>query len=303
MTFQFSHHFSSHIPENYVWVIGNFDGLHKGHIALIKAAQLIAKNLNLKTGLLSFYPHPRMYFNSNQNPINIMQQSEKIQILKDLQIHHYYLHPFNQKVATMSALDFCLKLKNQLKPRHLIIGHDFHFGQNRSGTPEFLKNFCTQNHIDCTIINPELSDNGVRYSSEAIRVFLQQGDIESVKSFLKFDYIITGRVQHGKKLARQLGFPTANIIPNNLFLPKYGVYQCRVINMNNQIAIANIGKKPTLNENHLPILEVHILNFNRDLYGHKLRIAFDKFIRPEKKFSSLDELKTQINKDLKQIAI
>ncbi len=300
MTLSLFRHFNSFIPHHHVWIIGNFDGIHKGHCSLIDTAMNIARLTNKKTGILSFYPHPRQFFNPSALPINMMQSAEKIHLLNTMQIDYYYLHPFNKTVADMSALDFCLKIKQQLNPSSLIIGHDFHFGKGRSGTPTLLENFCQQHHIECHIIPPHLSPKGIRYASETIREFLANGDIASVKSFLPHDYILSGRVIHGKKLARHLGFPTANILLKNVFLPKFGVYKCRILNMDNMLAIVNIGIKPTINHN-TPLMEVHIPNFNADLYGKKLRIAFDAFIRPEIKFASLDILKTQIQKDVMEL--
>lgn len=299
MTLRLFRHFSDIIPHNQVWIIGNFDGLHKGHCHLIDTARSIAGLTNKKIGLLSFYPHPRQFFDSTHKSINMMQFSEKFKMLHDMQIDYYYLHPFNQTLADMTALDFCMKLKTQINPSDVIIGHDFHFGKGRSGTPIMLAEFCHNNQIHCTVIPPTVTESGERYSSESLRHFLSDGNIPAVTSFLPHDYILSGHVTHGRHLAQKLGFPTANIPLKNLFLPKFGVYQCRVLNMDNRLAIANIGIKPTLNnDNSVPILEVHIPNFNGNLYGKKLRIAFDRFIRAEIKFTSLDALKEQIQKDV-----
>lgn len=302
MTLRLVRHFKSHISHNHVWIIGNFDGLHKGHCHLINTALDIARLSDKKVGLLSFYPHPRQFFDSAHKPINIMQFSEKVRLLQEMQIDYYYLHPFNRSVADMTALDFCTQLKQQLNPSYIVIGHDFHFGKGRTGTPETLAEFCHNNQMQCTIIPPTVTPDGERYSSEAIRKFLTAGNIPAVKSFLPHDYMISGHVQQGKQLARHLGFPTANIPLGHLFLPKFGVYHCRVLNMDNRPAIANIGIKPTLNHDNTPLLEIHIPHFSGDLYGKKLRIAFDSFIRPETQFASLDALKTQIEKDVKLIA-
>ncbi|MFT6083436.1 MAG: riboflavin kinase/FMN adenylyltransferase [Alphaproteobacteria bacterium] len=300
MTLRLFRHFNSILPPNHIWIIGNFDGLHKGHQVLIDTAREIAAETGQKIGILSFNPHPNVFFSPHKNAIHIMQQSEKIRLLAQWGIDYYYLHPFNAQLAQMSATAFCYKLKSQFQPTHLIIGHDFHFGKNRSGTPEFLNEFCTHNAINCIIVPPVLANNQMRYASGAIRDFLQQGDIKSVNHFLGHPYIITGRVRHGRKLASQLGFPTANIIPKNLFLPKYGVYKCHITNMNNMPAIANIGVKPTIDNNDIPLVEVHIPNFTGNLYGKKLRIAFDDFMRAEQKFGSLEALKKQIHLDVKR---
>jgi len=299
----FSRHLNSKIPAKYVWLLGNFDGLHKGHIALINHAKAIAQQSQSAVGLLSFHPHPRMVFDAEKKPITIMQMPQKIRLLAQYGVDHYYAHPFNKDIAQMSAHDFCQKLKQQLDPQHIVIGHDFHFGKNRTGTPHYLSDFCQNNNIGCTIIQPKMSPKNIRYASATMREFLSQGNIDALKQFMDHDYMISGRVQHGKKLARQLGFPTANILPQNLFLPKFGVYKVRVLNRDNRCAIANIGIKPTLNNQHTPLLEVHIPNFDDNLYGEKLHIAFDTFIRPEQKFTSLEALKIQIKNDLKSIAL
>ena len=230
-----------------------------------------------------------------------MQRSEKISLLADMGISYYYIHPFNEYVAGLSAQDFCEKIKNQLDASDIIIGHDFHFGKGRSGTPELLQGFCKDHQMSCHIIEQQSNDKGIRYASQAIREFLTEGNITQVNACMSHPYMISGRVIHGKKLARQLGFPTANILPKNLYLPKFGVYGCTITNMENISAIANIGVKPTLNEEHRPTLEVHIPNFEGDLYGRKLYICFKKFIRPEQKFSGLEALTDQIKKDIQAL--
>ena len=229
MSLKIFRHIDAQIPKNHIWIIGNFDGLHKGHDALISKAKNIAQNSHKKIGLLSFTPHPRQFFDPNCKPINIMQRSEKIRLLQKMGLHYFYLHPFNQDVASISAMNFCQKIKRQLDPSDLIIGYDFHFGHNRSGTPQMLNIFCQENNINCYIIPPQYNDHGVRYASSIIRQFLAQGDIQSVKDFINHPYVISGRVRHGKKLARQLGFPTANIHLKNLYLPKFGVYHCTIV--------------------------------------------------------------------------
>lgn len=301
VTLKIYRHLNPEIPKNHIWVIGNFDGLHKGHQALINRAKQIAVESSRKVGILSFYPHPRQFFDPEKNVIHIMQRSEKIRSLDNMGINYYYIHPFNEYVANLSSQDFCDKIKSQLDPSDIIIGHDFHFGKARSGTPKLLQNFCQNHRINCHIVEPQINNDGTRYASQVIREFLSKGNISQVNAAMHYPYMISGRVIHGKKLARQLGFPTANILPRNLFLPKFGVYGCTITNMDNTLAIANIGVKPTLNEDHRPTLEVHIPNFNGDLYGKKLYICFKKFIRPEQKFSDLQALTDQIKQDIEAL--
>jgi riboflavin kinase / FMN adenylyltransferase len=298
---QIFRYINSLIPKSHVWVIGNFDGLHKGHCALIEHAIDIATVKHKKVGIISFSPHPREYFNPNSPSIQIMQLSEKVHLLKNMNIDYYYLHPFNHITASMTAFEFCEKIQQQLLPSDIIVGYDFHFGKDRTGTPKTLTNFCVHHGIECTIIPPILNSDGVRYASQTIRKFLSEGNMSAVKSFLPHDYILSGRVQYGYQQASKLGFPTANIALKNIFLPKFGVYDCRIVNMDNRIAIANIGIKPTLYNNHSPLLEVHIPDFTGNLYGQKLRIAFNRFMRPEIKFSSFEELKNQIYTDMQSV--
>jgi riboflavin kinase/FMN adenylyltransferase len=294
-------HFNSTIPQNHVWVIGNFDGLHLGHCALIQKALMIARQKHKKVGILSFSPHPREFFNPTLPAVHLMQFSQKVLALQALGVDYYYLHPFNQQTANLSALEFCQKIKQQLSPSHIIVGYDFHFGKDRTGTPQFLENFCNTHHIECMVVPPVVDNMGGRYASEVLRKHLSEGNIQGVKSCLSHDYIISGRVIHGKQQARLLGFPTANIALGDIFLPKFGVYKCRIVNMDNRIAIANLGIKPTFNNNTSPLLEVHIPHFQGDLYGKKLRVAFDDFIRPEIKFASVQDLKHQIHVDMQQL--
>lgn len=227
--------------------------------------------------------------------------SEKILRLRDLGLDYFYMHPFNQRTAYLSAEAFCQKILTQLAPKGLVAGHDFHFGKNREGTPQFLAHFCEKNNISCHLISERTSEDHIRYSSQALRGFLNDGDIKAVKSFLNHDYVISGRVQYGHQRARQLGFPTANIILKGIMPPRYGVYNCRILNMDHRIAIANIGVKPTLYDHHHPIMEIHIPHFNGNLYGKKLRISLEAFVRAEQKFSSIDHLKRQIQTDVETL--
>ncbi len=279
--------------------IGNFDGLHKGHIKILDRLKKISKENNQPSAIMSFNPHPREFFNKKNNNFNIYSKADKISFLKKLEIDIYIEFKFNKTLSELSANNFVEDiLLNKLDIKNVIIGKDFKFGKDRLGNYKILQNFSSKNnfqiHIVDIIMQKHLSD---KYSSSAIRDNIKNGQIEDANLALGRSWHMTGKVIEGQKKAREIDFPTANIIPGNHIIPRKGVYCVEVLLKNKKyLGISNFGIRPTVDGSKL-LLETHIFNFNDNIYGNDLTVHFLTFIRPEQKFNTFDELAKQIKKD------
>jgi len=294
-----------------ILTIGNFDGVHIAHQTIIQRTIDEARARNLKSAILTFEPHPVKFFNANRPDFNqhfrIYNLATKIKIIKNLHPDFLIIIPFNQNFSNISANTFIDEiLINKLNVQGLIIGHDFNFGKNRQGDVKLL----TKYHFNIQQIGPDkiLNDQNqeIIISSSLARQSLQDGKIEFLNQILGRNYAIRGSVIEGQKLARTIGFRTANIkVKNDIIYPKFGVYKTRTfINKYHKFfdSITNFGIKPTLDKNHVePIFETHLINFDQEIYHHNIDVEFIKFIREERKFSSLSELKQQITIDLQAL--
>ncbi len=299
--------------------IGNFDGLHVGHLKIIDTVKKIAVQKKISSALVTFEPHPISILNPNYNKdFRITNLASKLKIIKDQQIDYVIILPFNYNLAGCSADDFVVKiLLDSLNLKHLVVGHDFIFGKNRQGDINFLQDKSRKYGFEITKIdafkisldnncqNQNSSDSEI-CSSSKVRTMLSEGRIEIANKILGRNFMISGFVVNGNKIASKIGFPTANILSKpDIIKPKFGVYQTlvKITDIEQKFtAILNYGVRPTLNlEEKLPIYEVHIFNYNEkkygSLYGRKLQIEFINFIREEKKFASLEDLKEQIKQD------
>lgn len=286
-------------PINIVAVLGNFDGIHKGHQQLLKESKKIAKELNMPLAVISFEPHPIEILREEKN-IRITSLKEKIRILQEYNIDILYLFRFTKEFASITADQFLHNiLINNLYVKHIVMGHDFIFGYQRKGNATFLKDNATKYNYGFSRIEPLNNHNNILYSSSNIRKFLKEGNIKQVNEFLGRNYSIEGRVIDGNKMGRNIGFPTANIRLRNLLLMKFGVYAVKVYLLKDNIyltGIANIGVKPSFGDNEV-LLEVHIFNFDKNIYDKSIRVEFIDFIRAEQKFPDKNLLKQQISKD------
>lgn len=283
-----------------VLTLGNFDGIHLGHQAILNDIKAIAKNYNTKSALLTFEPHPIKIIKP-EKPLDIRLQSleTKLRFLKKKNlVDVVFLVGFNQKLADLKAEDFVKDiLVDRLKIKHLVVGYDFAFGKNREGTIELLEKLSKHYGFGITKIEAKNDSSNQIYSSSKIRELIKAGKIDLANGVLGRPYEISGIVVSGQKIARNLGFPTANLIPKaHLIKPKYGVYKALV--NNKYKAVVNFGIKPTF-ANNKPLFEAHIFEFNQDIYGKKITVELLDFIREEKKFSSIEELKNQIKIDCK----
>ena len=282
--------------QNAVVAIGNFDGFHKGHRAVVEQAVKIAHQENRPVVLMTFEPHPAGFFRPSEKTFRITPTRSKVRAICQLPIDGFCVLSFNRKLSSMSADDFINEvLINGLHAAHIVVGEDYGFGKNRQGDIAYIqKNFPD---LPVTVVKKLRDQNREVISSSRIRAFLRDGEIEKASALMEHPFEIEGYVIHGNQIGRTIGFPTININPADSILPKIGVYAAKVeIDGTFFNAVANIGSRPTVNGKTV-LLEAHILNFNGDLYGRRLRVRLLTFIRPEMRFNSIDELKAQIIKD------
>lgn len=282
--------------QNSVVIIGNFDGVHKGHCALLDQGKKIAKELGCPCGVLTFEPHPRKLFRSDEPPGRITPVDLKAERLKQESMDFVVSVPFDWDFASRSYDDFIsYVLKQCLQAQHVVVGYNFKFGQFRKGAPDDIRDA----GIDVSVIEKIDHIDGHEISSSAARQALRHGKIDVANEILGWDWEIRGEVVKGDQRGRELGFPTANVHVNETIHPAYGVYAAHVNILGEDQwynSAVNIGIRPMF-EIPTAQVEAHILNFDRDIYGQILRIQLVKRLRGEAKFDSLDALIQQMNAD------
>ncbi len=287
--------------KNSVIAIGNFDGVHIGHKKVLREAMLKAKKLKKKFGLLTFEPIPVMFFNKNILNHRLDNFSQKISNLKKEKLDFVIIQNFNKKFSQLSYKDFISKIIfKKIRCSHLYVSKNFRFGKRRKGNVSKLKKFEKSYHYKTIITKPLVKSDKV-ISSTKIRNLLRNGDIKKVNFLLNRDWEVNGKVIRGSQRGRKIGFPTCNIILDKYVVPKSGVYAVKIrINSTIKRGIANVGYRPTFNGKKL-LLEVNIFGFKKNLYNKNINVIFIKFIRAEKKFKNILELKSQIKKDIKKV--
>ena len=281
-----------------VLAIGNFDGVHLGHVALVEQLAAAAARLNLTPSVLTFEPHPREFFSPDSAPARLSTLREKLELLADCGAMQAMICPFNAAFAALSADEFIEQvLVRGLLVKHLIIGDDFRFGRGRTGDFSLLQ--AAGQRFGFTVeAMQSVTVDGERVSSSAVRVALAAGDMARAARLLGRPYIIDGRVSHGDKIGRQLGFATANIRIKHNPLPMTGVFAVEVSGLGERPlpGVANLGIRPTVGGTR-PLLEVHLFDFDRDIYGSHISVRFDHKLRNEQRFPNFDALKAQIATD------
>jgi riboflavin kinase/FMN adenylyltransferase len=271
--------------------IGNFDGFHLGHQVLIEKLIEESKKRKLTPAVMTFEPHPKEFFTPENAPTRLTTLREKLEFFLSYGIEKVFVCAFNQKFSNISSEVFMHQiLTEQLKAELLIVGDDFRFGAMRQAGIEDLR----KNAFELFEI-PEIDLNGKRVSSTCIREVLKEGRIEEVNQFLGRPYTISGKVVEGDKRGRQIGFPTANIHMKHLRPALTGVYAVKLGHRN---GVANLGVRPTISGTPKLLLEVHLLNFNEDIYGQHIQVTFLEKIRDEMKFENINALIEQIKKDV-----
>lgn len=279
--------------------IGTFDGVHIGHKKVLQKLHNQAKEKNADSVLLTFFPHPRMVLQQDLNIKLLNTIEEKKQLISEFEIDHLIIHPFDIEFSRLTAEEFVKNvLVEQLNICSIIIGYDHRFGRNRTATIDDLIEFGEKYNFDVQQITAKEIDE-IAISSTKIRNALLEGDIETANTFLGYNYSISGFVIEGKKIGRTLNFPTANLKIDKEYklIPKNGVYIVSVLVDNTFFyGMMNIGTNPTISEGNQHI-EVHIFDFNASIYNQKITVRFLERIRNEEKYSSLETLKVQLEKD------
>jgi riboflavin kinase/FMN adenylyltransferase len=279
--------------------MGNMDGVHRGHQALIGEAAKLATNLGKPLSAIVFEPHPRLVFQPDTEPFLLTTPEQKIDLLGQCGIEKVFILPFNRRLSMLSPEAFVEDILHQtLGLAGIVVGAEFQFGQKRSGTADMLDALAQQHGITPLIVTP-VSLNGAaeKFSSSGARDALRHGKPEEAAHILGRPWSVAGVVQKGQQLGRTLDFPTANIAIQDVIAPAKGVYAVKArIGEETHAGVANFGSRPTVDGTGL-LLEVHLFDFARDIYGENMAVDFLHYIRPETKFDGLDALKAQIAKD------
>jgi riboflavin kinase/FMN adenylyltransferase len=279
--------------------LGTFDGVHIGHTAILDKICKVANNEGLESVILTFFPHPRLIVSNNYDIKLLNTIEEKSVLLEKKGIQNFIIHPFDKLFSELSPREFVTQvLVGKLNIQKIVIGHDHKFGKDRAADFNDLINFGKEFGFEVEEISAQ-QINEVSVSSTKIRNSLLEGNVSLANDYLGYPYVLTGNVIKGNQLGRTIGFPTANIkIPEDYkLIPKNGVYIVTAnVNKQTVFGMMNIGVKPTLGENKLSI-EVHLLNFNNDIYNQKIQVNILERVRDEQKFDSFEALKLQLETD------
>ena len=279
--------------------VGNFDGVHLGHQALLNDLRKAARTHGLQTAVVIFEPHPREFFTPEQAPARLTSLREKLQFFATLGIDRVHVCRFNAHFAQMSAVDFINVLHDKLSAKFVLIGDDFRFGKGRSGDFALLEKIAAVRGFTVQAVHSVLHD-GVRISSTAIRAALAAGQLRTAQRYLGRHYSMSGRVVRGDQVGRKLGFPTANIQVRHPRLPLSGIYVAQVHGEGLGVlqGAASMGVRPTVQRDARPTLEVHLFEFDQQIYGKHLRVEFLQKLRDEEKYPDLATLARHIGLDV-----
>jgi riboflavin kinase/FMN adenylyltransferase len=281
--------------------IGNFDGLHLGHQAMLARLQDVAQARGLPSCVLSFEPHPREFFTPEQAPARLSSLREKAECLQRMGIDRLHVFRFDRAFSALTAEAFIEQvLGTTLQARYVLVGDDFRYGAKRAGDFALLERLGHSLGFDAEFL-PTVEVAGERASSTAVRQALAAGELEHAARLLGRPYSISGRVVHGDKLGRDIGFPTANIQLKHNRPPLLGIFAVEVYGLNGEPlpGAASLGKRPTVkNPDAVPVLEVHLFDFNAEIYGRRVRVEFLHKLRDEAKYPDLDSLVAQIRRDV-----
>jgi len=278
-----------------VFALGFFDGVHRGHQALLAECVRLASELDVHTAAITFKSHPQSLFRDDPPPL-IGTLQDRYRLLRRYGVEHIYAFPVVPEVMSMPWRAF-LEMLMEYGAAGFVCGDDFRFGSRGEGDAQKLRQFCLEQKLPCVIV-PEQTLDGVRISSSYIRRQIETGDMATAVRYLGHGHMLTGEVVTGRKLGHKLGFPTANIeLPEGVIVPRHGVYACRAfVGDQAYMAVCNVGSRPTV-QGHQVRTETWLLDFSGDLYGKAVTLEFLYFLRPEQRFESLDALKEAVLRD------
>jgi riboflavin kinase/FMN adenylyltransferase len=284
-----------------VMSLGNFDGMHRGHQALLEKMMAKARHEKIPGGLMTFDPHPTRLLFPERAAKSIFDLTEKIEFSKNLGLDFFIVEPFSRELSELTPEEFFKTLlTSSFKLKFLYVGHDFRFGRNKSGTIEVLEGLCLGNGVKLEVF-PPVKINGEIVSSTKIREAIALGEIEKANLFLGHNYFLKGVVERGAGRGKKIGFPTANLFTSAELFPRNGVYVTLFLVAGKIYhGVTNVGVNPTFNEkNRRPIqVETYILDFEKEIYGEPCGLSFLHYLRPEIKFESIDELIKKIKSDV-----
>ena len=284
-----------------VVTIGNYDGVHRGHQHMLAAVSEHAERLGVPATVITFEPTPREFFEGGTAPSRLMRLREKVEALPLYGVDRMVVLRFDQRMQGMGAQEFVERLLVQgLGVRHMVVGHDFHFARRREGTIATLREAGARHGFEVQEVGQFLVD-GERVSSSLVREALGRGDLARAEQLLGRPYRMAGRVRRGQQLGRKLGYPTANLALHRKVVPLWGIFAVRVsgAGLVDHPAVVSLGTRPTINGTD-PLLEVHVFDWEGDLYGRYLDVDFVQRLRDEKRFESLDALVAQMHRDAAQ---
>jgi riboflavin kinase/FMN adenylyltransferase len=281
--------------------IGNFDGVHQGHQALLNELRTAADARGLSTAVVIFEPHPLEFFTPEKAPVRLTSLREKLEFFAGMGIDRVHVCRFNERFAHMSAADFIHTLHAKLFAKHVLIGDDFRFGQGRVGDFAMMEKIGSQQGFTVQVMRSVMHD-GVRISSTAVRAALTAGQLRTAQRYLGRHYSISGRVVRGDGLGSKIGFPTANVQLRHNRPPLNGIYvvQAHIDGLGVLQGAASLGVRPTVKQDNKPVLEVYLFEFSQRIYGKHLRVEFLQKLRDEKKFPDVETLTSQIALDVEQ---
>ena len=278
-----------------IFALGFFDGVHLGHQALLHECVRMAKAMDCETAAITFERYPQSLFRADVPPL-LSTLSDRLRLLLRCGIAHVYPFPVTEAVMGKDWREFLLELM-ECGAVGFVCGDDFRFGRGGAGSADTLREFCREKGLPCTIV-PEQTLDGVRISSSYIRRQIESGDMATAVRFLGHGHMLTGTVVTGRRLGHKLGFPTANIeLPEDVIVPRHGVYACYAyVGKDRYMAVCNVGSRPTV-QGHQVRTETWLLDFSGDLYGQAVTLEFLWFLRPERRFESVDVLKEAVLRD------
>lgn len=290
-------HFPAHLRGGVV-AIGNFDGVHRGHRAVLDAALEQGRQRSVPVFAMTFEPHPRTVFNPDKPVFRLTPSDQKADVLKSCGLDGVLVLPFTRDFAGMDAAEFVSEiLIKRLAISCAVTGYDFHFGKGRAGTPDYLRAAGQDHDFGVTIVEPEQDEGADVISSSRIRESLSSGDISTANALLGYRWFVDAVVQHGEKRGRELGYPTANLkLPEGCPL-KHGIYAVKIRTPDGFLdGVASFGRRPTF-DNGAPLLEVFVFDFEGDLYDKGLRVHLVSYLRCEEKFEGIEALIVQMGRD------